>query len=80
PSGSPLAFAWRLTLWSFLMDSSKCQTFAVSPAEPGDFSFLVKSSDLEPIVKRRGAGVSSVLQERLILVQIRQIHLRCQNG
>ena len=23
------------------MDSSKCQTSAVSPAEPGDFSFLV---------------------------------------
>lgn len=27
------------------MDSSKCQTPAVSPAEPGDFSFLVKNID-----------------------------------
>ncbi|MDT4330389.1 lysozyme [Methylomonas sp. MED-D] len=43
PSGSPLAFAWRLTLSSFLMDSSKCQTPAVSPAKPGDFSFLVNA-------------------------------------
>lgn len=28
------------------MDSLKCQTFAVSPAEPGDFLFLVKQAVL----------------------------------
>jgi len=31
------------------MDSRICQTFAVSPAEPGDFPLLVNESDSPPM-------------------------------
>lgn len=60
------------------MDSSKCQTFAVSPAEPGDFSFLVKTientllpelkSRLPPQVQPQIQAVNSPSPYRLTLV------------
>ena len=44
----------RLTVISVTMDSSECQTSAVSPAEPGDFLFLVKTNQNDKPVCNTG--------------------------
>lgn len=40
---SPQSCAWRLTLGSVPDGSRQCQTSMVTPAKPGDFSFLFNS-------------------------------------